>query len=226
MNRLHPIRTVLQTELTLFFQSDPGTFLIHAFILASWSAMMAFRGVAGNPTTDAIWWIFFSIVITSNYTTTTFIAERLNGSWEILLTSGISRSAFLLGKVIFMMILAACWGYACLCLADLGSRLLPGAIRPIAFMEQQINVALFLAASFMNISFGAFMSVTLTNPRLFPFLSMILLSLLVAIYWAGVMQFGGQLIALLPVLLLIGSVFLIMAWRLFHSEKIVRPMVL
>ena len=82
---------VLRKEWLNFVCSDRSVFFIYLFLVAGWGMLLATMdhgGSIGSP----LWLVFFSVIIAANFSTTVFVSERMSGSLEILLTSGLSRS--------------------------------------------------------------------------------------------------------------------------------------
>jgi ABC-type Na+ efflux pump permease subunit len=215
------IGIMLHKEWRCFAGSDRGIFLLYAILLVSWSLMLATpdtNGIAAGP----IWLIFFSVVISANFSNTVFIAERVNGILEILLTSGLSRRSILFGKMAFVAGMSILIGLACMLIAPVWRIVIyqsPGAVfDPGAFL-------LYCSAVYMNTASSAYLSVKMNNPRLLHLANILLLAVLVATHTVAAMFIPLPASALALVMLGIGIAATTAARKLFDSEKILQPVI-
>jgi len=215
------IITILQKELAGFIGSDKGVFGVYAIIVAVWSFMFLFGedGVGGQ-----LWFVFFSVIVAANFSSTVFISERINGTLEILITSGLSRDAILLGKMIFIIIMTAVIGFSCAVLAGVLGIMLPGieSARTFGFYD----AVLYLSATFLNVASSAYFSVRLSNPRLLHFINIFILGAIITVYSAASSLFSLHHYSLAAGFLLIGALFAFLAKKEFAGERIVQPVIL
>jgi ABC-type Na+ efflux pump permease subunit len=213
--------TILRKEWRCFLGSDRGIFILYAVLIVSWSIMLAapdINAIRAGP----LWLVFFSVVISANFSNTVFIAERVNGVLEILLTSGLSRRHILYGKMVFVAGMSIAVGILCVAISPLWKLLL--------YPESNWNLSadallLYVAAAFMNTASSACLSVRMGNPRMLHLANLLLLALLLALHTAASYFITVPPYALALVLLVIGATATAAAQRLYESEKILQPVV-
>ena len=212
------IKSIFVKEWKCFTGSDRGLFLFYSVLIISWSLFLAFRekpSEVGGP-----WWlIFFSVVVTANFSSTVFISERINGALEILITSGFSRKTILIGKMVFILCMSVVMGIACLGLGTVFRNSFNGGNEVLSLMD----FFAFIGAAFYNTAGAAFLSVRMSNPRLLHIANMLVLTVLVILY--SVLSFYQHMppYALVVALFVIGAFFTWLAIREFESERVLRP---
>jgi ABC-type Na+ efflux pump permease subunit len=212
------IKAIIAKEWRCFVGSDRGLFLFYGFLLVSWSLFLAFREQSEEM--SAPWWlIFFSVVVTANFSNTIFISERINGSLEILISSGYSRMAILFGKIAFILIMSIVMGLICL---------LVGTFIRSYFVDQSVSfsvmeIVIYIFSALFNTTSAAFLSVRMGNPRLLHIANMLMLTLLIIIHSVMSTFFNVPAYLLTSLLMLFGIGFLVAAVREFNSERILRP---
>ena len=170
-----------------------------------------------------LWLVFFSVVISANFSNTVFIAERVNGILEILLTSGLSRKHILYGKMIFVGGMSTVIGLLCVAISPLWKM----ALYPESNWTLSADALfLYIAAVFMNTACSAYLSVRMANPRLLHLANLLLLAVLVALHGAATYFFSVPTYTLTIVLVIIGAAATAAAQRLYESEKILQPVLL
>jgi len=213
--------TVLQKELLCLRGSDRGVFVFYVILIVSWSFL-----IANNHDTSidagALWFVFFSVVITANFSNTVFISERINGSLEILITSGLSRSSILFGKMVFILLMSLGIGAACMCLGAIWRSVLPDFRSGVPGLK---DFLVFAASAFMNISCTAFLSVRMSNPRLLHFANLLLLGLIVGAHSILTLYLFLPEFILPCILLIIGVFFTFLAKKEFQGVRILQPVI-
>lgn len=214
------LNAIIFKEWANFTGSERGVFAVYGVLVISWSFLPLYKGLGGTGIED-IWWLFFSVVISGNFSNTVFVSERLSGSMEILLTSGFSRDAVLFGKSVFIACMSICIGAVCLGLSRLWLNI-SGDHR--GFDDAVISGAvLYCAGTCMNVAIAAWMSVRLQSPRLIPIVTILMMTVIVAgfsglLYFVAVPQWS------LPVILLsIALAFFLLARKEFNGERIIQP---
>lgn len=214
------IVTIIQKEWLNFWGSDRGIFFLYLFMILSWSVMLAFSSndLAIDTT---LWLVLFSVVISANFSTTVFISERVNGTLEILITSGLSRRDILYGKLIFVCGMSFFVGAISILISPLWA---------ILFDENRVllNLDIFLlygSAVYMNTASSAFLSVIMSNPRLLALINLIVMGVFTTLYSILNIYFQIQELGLSFVLLVIGFIATILAQKQYESEKITKPVV-
>ncbi|MBD3392193.1 MAG: hypothetical protein GF418_08980 [Chitinivibrionales bacterium] len=216
--------TVFGNEWTGFLRSDRSVFTIYAILVLVWSIVLASNMNLLALDANILWWVFFSVVVSSNFANTTFVSERLTGSLEIVLTCGLSRMAILLGKIAYVIFMSVVLGLLCYAFGILWALI---AGEDAVLMLQTMNLAqlilVYLSACFMNACCGAWLSVHLTNPRLSHFANLLVLGLVVGGH-AVISTLTPLSAWVLPgVLCAAGVLFLLLAARGFAGEKVVQP---
>ena len=118
------LNAIISKEWKSFVGSDRGVFAVYAVLILSWSFLPLYKGLSMGM--EDVWWLFFSVVISGNFSNTVFVSERLSGSMEILLTSGFPRDTVLFGKAAFITGISIAIGTLCLCLSRLWLHLAGG----------------------------------------------------------------------------------------------------
>jgi ABC-type Na+ efflux pump permease subunit len=175
------IMLMFRKEWLNFVRGDRSIIVLFSVIVVVWGGMLATFNMA-EPKSIAVWVASFSFVISVNFSSTVFILERLNGSLEILLTSGLSRKSIVYGKMLFVIVMTVVIGAACVGISFV--------VHPIVAQIQEVSSAsyqlpyllLYLCIAFLNTSSGAFFSVRLPNPRLYFFINLFLLGFIAGIY--------------------------------------------
>ncbi len=210
---------IVRKEWKNFLGSERGVFVIYAVLVLFWSFLPLNKDLGNGP----IWWLFFSVIISGNFSNTVFVSERLSGSMEILLTCGFSRDAVLFGKVAFVLLMSIAIGAACFSLSLVWLLLASGLSHVSVSSETLSSAALFVAGALMNVSCGAWLSIRLQSPRIIPFMTIIILALVVSGFsgLASVCHAPQWILGL--VLAAAGGVFLFFAKKEFHGEKVIAP---
>lgn len=210
---------VIFKEWKVFLGADKGIFFLYAFLILSWSFMLITPGTTFAQSGD-LWLIFFSVIVSANFTNTVFIAERINGNLEILITSGITRKSMLTGKMLFTAGMSIIIGGICCGLSLVWNVLLGDGTALSLGMGDFLS---FVLAVFFNTASGAYFSVKLPNPRILHLSNLLLL--------AGIVSAYSLLDAYIPlpawtlklVLALLAGALTLLACRIYESEKILQP---
>ena len=219
---MNGIRTILCKEWRCFLGSDRGIFILYAVLILSWSMVLASPPSGEGFQTGPLWLVFFSVVISANFSNTVFIAERVNGILEILLTSGLSRRDILYGKMIFVAGMSIVIGLLCVAISPVLRLLI---YREAGRILSGGALLLYSAAVFMNTACSAYLSVRMGNPRLLHLANMLLLTALVALHYVVSNYIALPPFALAFTLIVIGALATAAAGRLYESEKILQPVV-
>ncbi|MBN1758654.1 MAG: hypothetical protein JW863_10070 [Chitinispirillaceae bacterium] len=216
---MNGILIIIRKEWRTFAGSDRGMFLLYAILIVSWSFMLA-NPSTGPVETGPLWLVFFSVVISANFSNTVFISERLNGNLEILLTSGIARKHILFGKMIFIAGISTLIGLVCIAFS---SFLRSAVFHTTGSSTGPAEVLLYCCAVFMNTAGSAWLSVFMSNPRLLHLANLFTLALLITAYMVISAYLPLPPETLSAVLVLLGIGATIFAVRLYESEKILQP---
>ncbi|MGA2506815.1 MAG: hypothetical protein ABSF80_04990 [Chitinispirillaceae bacterium] len=208
-----------------FLRGDRSVFFIYLLLVAGWGGMIASMNTGGAHTAP-LWIVLFSVIIAANFSSTVFVLERMSGSLEILLTSGMSRSAILYGKMLFVTVMTAAIGAACMVCAFL--------LRPVFNSLGEMPrgnfewsyCTLYLGATLLNAASSAYFSVWLPNPRLLHFINLFLLGFIMTGYVAVSFVHPFSIYFIAGLLALLSVLFTFLARREFESERIIKPVVL
>jgi hypothetical protein len=86
-------------------------------------------------------------------------------------------------------------------------------------------IILYIAACFLNASCGAWLSVRINNPRLLPFVNLVVLGIIVVIHELLAYKIALSLWSLSCVLTVTGVLFYVLAIKAFRGEGIIQPLV-
>jgi ABC-type Na+ efflux pump permease subunit len=225
------ITTVLRKELKCFAGSDKGTFFLYALLSVIWSfALLSGTGTTGAASapsdpfgTDRLWLVFFSVIVTGNFSNTVFISERVTGTLEILITSGLPRSSVLYGKMAFVILMTSVIGAACAALAFLWSALPIGLDfpRPLGISD----ALAYLSVTYLSAAASAYLSVRMANPRFLHFVNLFMIGGIMAACVAAGAFFDAHPSIFIVAFLLAGGIFTLLAKREFEGERIIRPVI-
>ena len=218
---MYGLKTIAQKELKNFIGSDRSTLLIYLVISVLWS----FTLLSGenNGLGGEVWLVFFSVIVAANFSGTVFISERVSGTLEVLITSGLSRDAVLFGKMLFVIVMTLLIGLLCAALAALW-----GAVIPDVSLSQTLGAyeaVLYFSVTFLNVAASAYFSVRMGNPRFLHFVNLFMTGFLVALYSvaSGFVELHPLILVL--AFLAVGVLFTFLARREFAGERIIRPII-
>jgi hypothetical protein len=224
------LMAILRKEVKNFFNSGWGVFFLYALISVVWSFMLFYEyGLIGSD--FGIWSIFFAAIVASNFSGTVFISERVSGTLEVLIVSGVTRDAVLLGKMFFVAGATLVMGVVCaavsavwLCLlADEGT-----AASEIVLWSGRVfrGAFLYVGATILNVSASAYLSVRMGNPRFLHFANLFITGAAMAVYGLVSIMFDRRdHTTFVLIFLALGAVFLVLARREFAGERITRPVI-
>jgi ABC-type Na+ efflux pump permease subunit len=207
-----------------FIYGERSSFVVYGLLVLVWSSLIASNIGGQTQFAGTVWWIFFSVIISGNFGNTVFIAERLSGSMEILLVSGLSRKAILFGKMLFVIAMTAIIGAACYGLALLW--LLVQHNEAALNQPYLLQATLYMCASAMNAASSAWLTTRLPNPRLAHFANLLGLACVIGVYAAMQAYLDVSPWWLAAVLLAFAALFARAALKDFYSERIIRPITL
>ncbi|MDG5813692.1 hypothetical protein QA601_01245 [Chitinispirillales bacterium ANBcel5] len=215
------LKTVLNKEFKAFAGSDKGVFVVYSVLVLAWSFLFA----SGDDSMvgGAFWLVFFSVIVAANFSNTVFISERMSGSLEILITSGLSRGAVLFGKMLFIMVMTLLIGGACALIASLWGALLSGYGGRVQFGV--FEILLYTGATFLNAAGSAYFSVRLSSPRLLHFINLFILGVIITVYTVIAELFVVSDWVLLALVIVPGVLFSFLAHREFSGERIIQPVI-
>jgi hypothetical protein len=221
------LTAILRKEVKNLVSSGWGFFLINALIAVIWSFMVFYGN--GNDMVE-VWMIFFAVIVAANFSGTVFISERVSGTLEVLIVSGVTRDAVLFGKVFFVAGATIIMGAVCVAMSEVWVFWLDGLDKAVllAGWWARRGALLYLGATVLNVSASAYLSVRMVNPRFLHIANLFMTGLVVAAYQVITFIFGyyqGILIAFILVFLAPGAVFLVLARREFAGERITRPVI-
>jgi ABC-type Na+ efflux pump permease subunit len=216
------IGVVIAKEWKCFLGSDRGMFILYFILILIWSLLLASRD-SSHFNAEPLWLVFFSVVITANFSNTVFISERVSGSLEILITSGLSRNSILYGKMSFILLMSFIFGAICFFATLLFQNLLLNDSTEYVNWSSYI---LYAGSAFLNVSSSAYLSVRLSNPRLLHFANMFILGLIVGIYMVLSAMYNVSIHYLFGFMCIVAF---FICWRtqiLYNSEKVLQPIYL
>ena len=210
------INAILKKEWLNFKGSERGVFFIYGILIISWSFLPLNKEFGAGPT----WWLFFSVIISGNFSNSVFVSERLNGTMEVLLTSGFNRDEVFFGKILFVLIMTIVIGASCFGLSMVW-QFLNG--HTTIQKDVLLDMIFFFAGAAMNVAFGAWMSLRLQSPRIIPFMTIMLMGFVVAGFYALSFFAHTPQWLLGAALAVLAGVFGTCARNEFHGEKVIQP---
>jgi ABC-type Na+ efflux pump permease subunit len=222
---MRQVLLVFEKEWLNFIRGDRGVFIVYLILVAGWGILLSSMHDGGTPAAP-FWIVFFSVIVAVNFSSTVFVLERVSGSLEILLTCGISRSAILYGKMLFVMVMTLAIGAACLGCALLVRKSVAGHEGLQYGILSWRTLALYAGATFLNAAGSAYFSIVLPNPRLLHFINLLLAGFIMAGWTAISLIYPLPVESAAAALFMLGLVFTVLAKRGFESEGIVKPVIL
>jgi len=213
------LTTILRKEMKNLTGSDRSALLIYILISVLWS----FTLLSGENGFGEFWLVFFAVIAAANFSGTVFISERVSGTLEILITSGLSRDAVLFGKMLFVIVMTFIMGLLCAGLAMLWGAVIPG-LAPMQALGVY-EAALYLSVTYLNAAASAYFSVRMDNPRFLHFINLFMTGFLAVSYRAasGIVELHPSVEVL--AFLSAGALFTFLARREFAGERIIRPVI-
>lgn len=218
-------KLIFQNELNSYFNSDRALFLAHTILILSFGSIYAsrFKDIASDM--GVVWLVSFSVIVSSNFSYSTFVSERMNGMLEILLVSGIQRRDILLGKVLFATLFSSLMGIFIYIVAILFNVSL-GEVNSFNIWDTLISVfPIYLSACIFNINVSAWLSVKLPNPRILTFVNLFVIIIIASINMFVTQSLGLTGNVIIPVLSLGGVIFYFLALKEYRSENVTKPLI-
>jgi ABC-type Na+ efflux pump permease subunit len=235
---MNNITLIIRKEWMSFAGSGRSMFVLYAVLVAYWVVLLATwqdpslsilsQSAANRGTTVSympLWFALFSLIVTSIFANTVFVAERVTGSLEILLTSGVSRNGILFGKMLFVTGMTMVIGAVCIGLSLLIKQVVyHGPMEDISLIG--FGYALYTAAAFLNAAASAWLSVVLPNPRIVPLLNLLLISVITGVQMAATFYLSVPPWAAAGAMVVLGCLFCALSRLEYDSERIIKPVIL
>jgi ABC-type Na+ efflux pump permease subunit len=224
---LKGLQIIFKKEFKSFLGSGKGILFIYLFLILLWSLMFITTDLNASVPVLVIWLLTLSVIIGGNFSQNVFVAERITGSIEILLTMGLSRLEILVAKTLFVTVMTTILGFACMGISMLWAVFgKTQAIEMISFNAIPFTYSdflLFAVASFFNAASAAWLSIRLSNPRMLYFVNLGIMAALFAAYFLLTTYLQLHIFVFLAVLLLGGVFLFILAKESFEGEKVIQP---
>lgn len=215
---------IFRKEWMSFTGSDRSVFFVYAILVIGWGMLLATS--QDSPGSYLPLWIaLFSVIVAANFSATVFVAERVSGSLEVLLTSGVSRNGILYGKLLFVVGMTLVIGAGCAGFSVLVKPLFAEA-REYGTGTTLSGCVIYCAAAFLNAACSAWLSVVLPNPRLLHLLSLFMISGIMALQMVLSVYFPVPPLSGAGVMAVAGVFFSVLAQREYNSERIIKPVIL
>ncbi|MCL2845198.1 MAG: ABC transporter permease [Chitinivibrionia bacterium] len=172
--------TIFNYELKSLVKSTKSTVLSLAIVSLFWGIFFSLNIFSNDGSGFAlVWLLFFALLASAGFAGISFVRERLSGSWEILIASGIERKTIFLAKFIFAQTASFIWGAATLLIAVSAAVFLWDFSVEVSLIF--ILAVFFFAALSVN-AITAYFTIINVNPRaiqLMNFAVMTLLSMMI-----------------------------------------------
>ena len=218
------IGLIFRKEWRYFVGSDRGMFVIYFVLVAFWGLMLA-QWLDGAPAVMPFGLAMFSVIVGANFSNSVFVSERVSGTLELLLTSGVTRGGILYGKMAFVFCMTLGIGVASIGLAV--------AIKYLASADQVVSLVtssasgciLYGAASFMNAASSAYLSIMLPNPRLLHFINILIVGSAASVPLIAAGRFPHAFALTAAIMVGAGAILTALARREFGGERITKPVI-
>ncbi|MCL1945580.1 MAG: ABC transporter permease [Chitinivibrionia bacterium] len=215
--------TIFNYELKSLAKSAKSTIFSLAFTSFFWGIFFSL-----NIFTDArkefllVWLLFFAFLASAGFAGVSFVRERLSGSWEILIASGISRKTIFVAKFIFVQSASFLWGTLTLLIAYLSAFYVWNFYVEISL---PFVFAIFFFASFSINAITAYLTIINVNPRAIQLINFAIMSVLsTTIYFIDYEQIFGKLAIIF--IILVPSVFVFfLVPKALYDDKIVQKII-
>lgn len=223
---MNNVALIFQKEWMSFVGSERSVFFIYVILVVGWGMLLASWQASPSPASYLpLWLALFSVIVAANFANTVFVTERVTGSLEILLTSGVSRNGILYGKLLFVTCMTLVIGAGCIGFSTLVKPLVNQVPGNGIYLNGS-GYVIYGAASFLNAAASAWLSVVLPNPRVLHLLNLLLISVIMGIQMALSAFFPVPPAAAAVVMAVAGVLFSMLAEREYNSERIIKPVIL
>jgi len=180
-----------------------------------------------------IWIIAAAFVASCGFSNVSFARERLCGSWEIILASGISRKTIFLAKFLFTQASTLLCGIITLIISHITALFLFGLLPIYDFF---IEISLFFCAALCINSINAYFTIINLNMRAVQLINIFVISLCITVitYVSNInispnltLNESENLIAVLSmaIILIPSVIFLILCQKTLYDDKIILPII-
>ena len=215
--------TIFNYELKSLVKSTKSTVLSLAIVSFFWGIFFSLNIFSEDGSGFAlVWLLFFALLASAGFAGISFVRERLSGSWEILVASGIERKTIFWAKFIFAQTASFFWGVITLLIAVSSAVFLWNFSVEISFFF--VLAVFFFAALSVNAT-TAYFTIINVNPRaiqLINFAAMTLLSM--AVFAIDSANFAGKA-TILAILSLPAVLLLLLVPKALYDDKIVQRVV-
>lgn len=215
---------IFKNEIRSYFKSDKALFIAHLIIIFSFGSLYSshFKNLHSNM--GLIWLVSFSVIVTSNFSYSTFVSERMNGMLEILLVSGIKRKDILLGKVIHVILFSSIMGLL-IYMVSILMNFIMGQREMDIFRSVIVAFPVYLSSCVFNVSISAWFSVKLPNPRILSFVNLFIIVIISTVNFIIGELFNISGNSIIVILLFGAAVFYKLALNEYRSENVTKPLI-
>ena len=196
--------TIFNYELKSLVKSAKSTVISLALTSFFWGIFFSLNIFTGaREEFLLVWLMFFALLASVGFAGVSFVRERLSGSWEILIASGISRKTIFGAKFVFVQSASFFWGALTLLIAYIAAFFVWNFYVEISLPF--VLMVFFLATLAVN-AITAYLTIININNRaiqLINFAGITVMSL--SVYFIDYGQVSGKLA--ITAILLIPSVF-------------------
>jgi len=214
---------VFNYELKALVKSTKATTLSLATVSVFWGIFFSLNIFSGAQNAfTLVWLLFFALLASAGFASVSFIRERLSGSWEILMASGIERKTVFWAKLIFAQTASFLWGAATLLIAVLLAVFLWRFHIETSFL---FMLSLFFAASLSINAITAYLTIINLNPRAIQLINFaVMTALSMALFPIDYDAFSGK--AIILGIVLSPAVFaLSLVPKALYDDKIVQRVI-
>jgi ABC-type Na+ efflux pump permease subunit len=183
---------IFNYELKSLVKSAKSAIISLAFVSLSWGFFFSLNIFTGGQNHfGLIWILFFSLLASAGFANISFVRERLSGSWEILLASGISRKTIFWAKLVFAQSASFLWGMLTLLIAYLTAFHIWRQYTEYSFFF--VLAVFFFAALSINV-ITAYMTLINVNPRVVQLINFAVMTILsLAVYFIDYGEIFGKI---------------------------------
>lgn len=217
--------TIFFHEFRAFIKSGAMAVMFVFITVLSWGVMLGMMliddGVSEIDATQLhVWFLYFSLVTSAGIASTVFIRERLAGTLEVLLVSGVTRKELLFGKLGFSLVAMCLIGAATLEVAYLVSSYF--SFDPVGLPVFYKLFITYLGGSLVVSSSSAWLALTLRNPRMTHVINFFVLSGLVLLMAYTRREHGVTVLQFFPVYVVAMSPFLWLSLKQLRRQSVVQ----
>jgi len=215
--------TIFNYELKSLVKSAKSTIFSFALTSFFWGIFFSLNIFSGEREYFAlVWLLFFALLACAGFAGVSFVRERLSGSWEILIASGISRKTIFAAKFVFVQTASFLWGILTLLIAYIAAFYVWNFYVEISL---PFVLAVFFFAALAINAITAYLTIINVNQRAIQLINFaVTTALSLALYFIDYEQISGKL-TIIAIILIPSVIVLLLAPKALYDDNIVQRVI-